>query len=322
MEWLETIRIIFLTVSYNTLAAIGMALFVIGLASGVNLGIARLPERFLPTWRGVLTTIIQFVIFLGGIIGVFILTNLGAALIFAAIIAAFCAGALFSSPNPISDRLATLHIRTRAYYTAGDMVTIGAGYSGRVTMINARCTELESAERGVVILPNSLVIRNPIVLQRETSQSDIAPLETAPLAMGQGDTSIPADEISSLSSRQEDTVVLAPSPLTEVEPTLYTTAPTPLLSKAENITPRIPDLLESGKMDQSDDLDTKGTDSLVTAADIAGTTEEDTADNSALSTESSTQLTPLPILFLPKATSLLKKRPALGKHTILPLRQM
>lgn len=71
--------------------------------------------------------------------------------------------------NPLSDSVAFLRLRRAGRYRAGDWVTVADGQQGRVVALRPLYTELTTPTQEAVRLPNSVIIRQPILVHSTPS---------------------------------------------------------------------------------------------------------------------------------------------------------
>lgn len=71
--------------------------------------------------------------------------------------------------NPLSDSVAFLRLRRAGRYRAGDWVTVADEQQGRVVALRPLYTELTTPTQEAVRLPNSVIIRQPILVHSTPS---------------------------------------------------------------------------------------------------------------------------------------------------------
>ncbi len=176
MAWLEQIRDNLPPWLFTSIATVIIMAVTGGLAWGIRPALRYLLDRFLAAWSSLVVTAVQILILAGGLALIIMTAGLGALVLLIVGTVAFFAGSAFKRPTLLPNRQHVQPPQDQAYYAVGDTVTLGNGYHGIVTVIDSRSTHLTSAEHGLVILPNSLVASNPIIIPQASREFNVDPL--------------------------------------------------------------------------------------------------------------------------------------------------
>jgi len=159
-----------------------MALLTAGLTWGIRPAIRYSLDRIVPAWSSLGATLCQLVIFLSGMFLIARAAGIYALLAVIAMAIFFTAGMIVGGENWVADQIATRRIRRGKLFAVGDVVTLGNpshgnsshgnAFHGTVTEISRTKTHINHPGVAMLLVRNSFVIRNPIVVHAQVNQQN------------------------------------------------------------------------------------------------------------------------------------------------------
>lgn len=204
MAWFETITGALPSVVVSCLRTLLIVLITAALIWGIRPAAQYLLGRVAPRWSGMGATIVQLLLILGGATLIFITAGLEALLAVIVLSLTFGAGLLVGGETLLSDLIATRHIHAHNLYQVNDCVTVGDRIHGIVTAISRTQTRLACPDQAKAIVPNSIIVRNPIVVHNDAvyGQRDDIQVVLAEESQNLTEVGIASDSSTTISNDQ------------------------------------------------------------------------------------------------------------------------
>lgn len=183
MGWVESVRTALPPLLYDGILTVLIVLVSAGLAWGIRPTIQFLLSRLGPKWSNWVAVLGQALCLLAGMTLIALTVGVNALGLTIAMALAFLVGMMAGGETAFADRIATMRIQRRKLYRVGDSVTLGRDHHGVVQQIRGTTTKLIDAHHATVLVRNSQVLRESIVVHHEVGHPVSARTASEPAAL-------------------------------------------------------------------------------------------------------------------------------------------